>query len=878
MILEILGIRIKDASNTILGNGYWPNGNLLTDNWYGGITVAADFQCANVTLQSGTTYVWEIYSVYPANPTFEVILFITRDNTSYPDGNYIKDGVQQTKDLIGWVVNLTTTVNAPNAPIASAQSFCGSKTVASLTATASSGNTLKWYAAATGGTVLANSTAITTTGTYYVSQSIATCESSRTSVVVTINTAPATPTTDNAMQTFTVASANLATIANLVASPNTIVWYANASNASTNTNPLASTTQLTSGTTYYAVSIANGCPSAALAVTATVTIETPVVIEKTFKIATGTKIVTSGAVTINYKGGTITNDGTITNSNGTLAFSNPVTYAGAGTASTKGLKVAHTGTSTLKNRIMVTSSLDITDGNLNANNNLTLVSNASGSAVITPVASGSAIAGKVTVQRYIAQGKRAFRFFTPSVTTDNFISNNWQLTTHITGSTTGTGGFDATGSGSPSLFTYNNQQASGSGWMPIASTNTTNLEVTKGYRLLVRGDRNVNLSATSLPNMNNPVTLSATGTVAVGTVVFDSASDTPINNTTNTITNGYSMVGNPYVNTVNWNTLTKSNLTDAYYTWDANMGTALQRGRYVVYSTTTGSNNMDSNVNQYIQPGQAFLVKNTTLGTAGSMTFTENDKLGTNITNTFFRENTSSSAHLDLQVFETDELAIGGFPIDAAVAVFDDQFTNALENGDVVKLSTGIENIAFVNSGRNLTIDARPLVAPTDVLPIQLQEFVASKSYTFRTHFTDFDTNATPFLHDNYLNQYTALVLDAPSVVTFTTTTDAASFGTSRFEIVFQNTALNNSVFDASVITLYPNPVSNGQFTIALPTHIQGNVTVKVINLLGQTVYETKTQAQKNIAITMSNNLPTAVYVVEIENEGRFLTKKITVK
>jgi hypothetical protein len=93
------------------------------------------------------------------------------------------------------------------------------------------------------------------------------------------------------------------------------------------------------------------------------------------------------------------------------------------------------------------------------------------------------------VQRYIAQGKRAFRFLTPSVTTDNFISGNWQLGTHITGSTTGANGFDTTVSGSPSMYTYNNQQATGSGWAAIASTDGTNLNAMQGYRVLIRGDR-----------------------------------------------------------------------------------------------------------------------------------------------------------------------------------------------------------------------------------------------------------------------------------------------------------------------------------------------------------------------------------------------------
>jgi hypothetical protein len=593
-----------------------------------------------------------------------------------------------------------------------------------------------------------------------------------------------------------------------------------------------------------------------------------------FTIGSGTRIVTSGAVTINYGGGNLTNDGTLTNTDGTLSFSGPVTVEGANAINTKNLTVAHSGTSTLNNRINVTGALTVSNGTLDANNYLTLVSNTAGSAVIAPV-SGS-ITGKVTVQRYIAQGKRAFRFLTPSVTTDNFISNNWQSSTHITGSTTGANGFDSTVSGGASLYTYNNQQTTGSGWAAIANTNATNLNAMQGYRVLIRGDRTgILITQASLANMNVPVTLSATGTVTTGQVTFNSSS-TPasINNTSNTTTDGYSLIGNPYVNTLDWNNLTKTGLTDAYYTWDSNMGTPDQRGRYVAFSTATSLTN---SVYRYIQPGQAFFVKNTTLGTAGSITFNESNKLGTNINN-FYRTTTTDLSRLELQVYQTSELALGGYPIDAAVSVFDNQFTNAIENGDVTKLSTGIENISFLNSNLTLTIDARPQVVPTDELQVQLQQFKANKSYTFRTHFNNFDPATTPFLVDTYLNQYTALANTATTDVAFTTTTDALSYGTNRFKIVFQNNALNNPNFNAENIVVYPNPVTNNQFNIAFPSYLTGEVAIKIINTIGQTVYETKTETQNTITITPNSILTQGLYFVELTNQGKSCIKKITIQ
>jgi uncharacterized protein (TIGR02145 family) len=76
-------------------------------------------------------------------------------------------------------------------PTASAQTFCSPTTVSSLVAT---GTNLKWYANETGGITLASDVTLST-GTYYVSQTIGTCESPRTPVVISVNDAQITAST-----------------------------------------------------------------------------------------------------------------------------------------------------------------------------------------------------------------------------------------------------------------------------------------------------------------------------------------------------------------------------------------------------------------------------------------------------------------------------------------------------------------------------------------------------------------------------------------------------------------------------------------------------------------------------------------------------------
>jgi hypothetical protein len=596
-----------------------------------------------------------------------------------------------------------------------------------------------------------------------------------------------------------------------------------------------------------------------------------------FTVAAGTHIVSSGGVTIDYSGGDWINNGTISSTEGTLGFSGPVAYAGSGTTNIKDLKVAHVGESLLSSKITMTGSLAVSSGTLNANNNLTLVSNASGSAVIAPVASGSGITGKVTVERYIAQAKSAFRFLTPGVSTDDFISNNWQKGTHITGSRTGANGFDATPSGSPSLYTYDNAQAYRSGWLAIANTDATNLKAKQGYILFTRGDRDVDITGTSLPDMNHAVTLSATGTVVTGSVLFDKDTTPGVSDANNPLARGYSLIGNPYVNSVNWNTLKKTNITDTYYAWDPNMGTDEQRGRYVAYSTTTALSTSASDVSQYIQPGQSFWIKNSS-DAAGSLTFEETDKTGIATTANLEKRTARSLSRLELQVYQTSKLGVDTYPIDAAASVFDTQFTNEIENGDVAKFSTGLENISFSNRGVTLAIDARPEVAASDELLVQLEQFKASNDYTFRTHFSNFDAASTPYLVDSYLDKYTALANDRSTDVAFVTTKEAASYDVSRFKIVFQKNTLSVENFSVDQILVYPNPVTNNQFKIVLPSYLTGEVGVKVINSIGQTVYETTAESQNTVNINPENKLSEGLYLVQITNQGKSITKKITIQ
>jgi hypothetical protein len=169
-------------------------------------------------------------------------------------------------------------------------------------------------------------------------------------------------------------------------------------------------------------------------------------------------------------------------------------------------------------------------------------------------------------------------------------------------------------------------------------------------------------------------------------------------------------------------------------------------------------------------------------------------------------------------------------------------------------------------------------VIVTDELLVQLQDFQANKNYTFRTDFNNFDGSFTAYLFDNFLNQFTKLATTATTDVVFVTNADASSYGANRFKIVLQRNSLSIENFAEENISVYPNPITNNQFNISLPNNVLGEVVVKMFNALGQTIYETKTEDQKTVSIKPNSILVRGFYLVQIINQGKSITKKITVQ
>ncbi|MFC4261809.1 gliding motility-associated C-terminal domain-containing protein [Ferruginibacter yonginensis] len=175
------------------------------------------------------------------------------------------------------VVNVTATPAAPT--VTSPVTYCQNDVAVPLTAT---GTNLLWYTAATGGTGSATaptpSTATIGSTTYYVSQTVATCESPRAAIVVNVTAPPAAPTV-----TTPVTYCQGATAVALTATGTNLLWYTTATGGTGSATAPTPSTTTPGSTTYYVSQTAGTCESPRASITVTInptpaapTVTTPV--------------------------------------------------------------------------------------------------------------------------------------------------------------------------------------------------------------------------------------------------------------------------------------------------------------------------------------------------------------------------------------------------------------------------------------------------------------------------------------------------------------------------------------------------------------------------------------------------------------------------
>ncbi|TQD38909.1 T9SS type A sorting domain-containing protein [Haloflavibacter putidus] len=553
----------------------------------------------------------------------------------------------------------------------------------------------------------------------------------------------------------------------------------------------------------------------------------------------------------------------------------------------------------LNTAVSINKTLRLDNGDLQTNGNLTLLSyeyTLSGqttykSAQVAEIGTGT-ITGEVTAERFIP-ANRAFRFISSSVTTTTSINENWQegvhntgtnfpadnqnpnpgYGTHITGSTTGNNGLDATPSGNPSLFKLNNTTQS---WYAVDNTLTNTIDAGEPFRLFVRGSRGVNVTDNQTTPI--PTRLRVTGLLAQGPQSFSYP---------NLANEDFIFFGNPYHATVNMAQVIAASTNideNYYYVWDPNMGT---QGAYIAVDLSNGNpydinGSSNSEANEYLQTQQAAIVRTNAAGTA-TLNFEESHKEANVFTEVFRNAESSAVAAnntdvaLRAHLYTTADYNNNKLYSDAFALLFDDTFNPNVDRKDAKKLFNINENMGIEKQGEYFMVEKRNLPQDEEEIALFTNNY-RDQNYTLLFSAENFG-DLTPYLKDNFTEELTALEAGLTTYEFSIDQDQSASFSPDRFSLVFQEDGLGVEEETLSDFSVYPNPVVTNTFFIELPKSNTNKIDLSIHNLLGQEITtSSKRTDNQGLEVTLNGELQSGVYILSINTGDKVITKRIIKK
>lgn len=549
--------------------------------------------------------------------------------------------------------------------------------------------------------------------------------------------------------------------------------------------------------------------------------------------------------------------------------------------------------------VNLTEVLEVKSGStltIDSASTFTFKSSAGKTAVVNDINGGN-IVGCVTIERYIPGGRRAFRYLgSPVETTVSCtkptINDNLQegvnmtdpettinpvpgYGTHITGSTSGANGFDATLTGNPSMFYWS---AANQNWNAVPNTNSTGLEVGESFGLMVRGDRSIDMSIDN-EQFSGGTTLRFTGELQIGDYSIPSSELA-------TASGDYSLIANPYQAQVDLKTILQQSATSSglsgefIYIWDPRLN---DRGGYAAVDLNFGSNGVStpsgSEANKYLQPNQAFFVRNTSSNP--SIIFKEGNKRKnnfSNLLNTFSDDEPGESGNdhrilmtMKLKKFD-DDLIYNELKVK-----FHANYTNEVDHKDAPKIWNDANWFALENDDNYLAIESRTIPTDQDTIDLYIGA-LDQDEYELNLNLNNFE-DADVYLEDTYTGTVTEIT-DSNFNYPFTVDQSIVeSAEGTRFRITFDNVNLSNEVFEShESFKLFPNPTSDQRFSIVLPNTVSQDVNVEIYDLLGQNVYSDTFKSDSGRIDIEAQNLNSGVYLVKVNSNSGQTTKKLIVK
>lgn len=456
----------------------------------------------------------------------------------------------------------------------------------------------------------------------------------------------------------------------------------------------------------------------------------------------------------------------LVNSTGTQV-SNLYFVANADTVNALRLNASQSTHVNVRSKMYVRDIIDLTNGALNSFDNVVLVSDANGTARIGKIGNSGSLNGKVEFQRYLDVKGKIYRYLGAPVHATTVA--NWITYLPVTGPFTGSKNANTTNS----LYYYDNNNG---GWVPYPSTTSQEqIEIGRGYSIYIfNGSVSNKLRITGPIQQGNFTFTNLTGDQIPGP---EEATDPG---------NGWNLLANPYASPIQWANggwqSTGLNGTLYVRSNDATSGTTISSVK--VWDGSVGS--LPKGI---IAQGQSFWVKAAT-EEEPTLTVTEDAKYDT------LRASIQRAAAP--RNFMEITLSKGTLK-DETYVRFTEQGTDGIDPDiDAFKLANSYFNLSTVGAQTNFAINNLPEVFCEKHIPVNIQNASAG-TYTLRfRELTSFSYAIEAKLIDHFTGVVTTIEED--KTYSFDITSDPASAGSSRFEIVIAKPSLDNTVaFEAQV-------------------------------------------------------------------------------
>ncbi|GAA4004303.1 hypothetical protein GCM10022408_15050 [Hymenobacter fastidiosus] len=566
-------------------------------------------------------------------------------------------------------------------------------------------------------------------------------------------------------------------------------------------------------------------------------------------IATGASFTLNGSFALL---GNLVNNGTLNAGNGTLLCSGSTAQTLSGPALRLfDLTVNNPAGVTLQTPLRLRHLLTLTSGNLASNGNLTLLSDATGTAMVVNPSGGGSVTGRSTMERFITGvGTEGYRHYSSpmqlgTATVQEFADDVPGFNLNPDYNTQGN-----TVTPFPTFFKYDESRLNSTatdlfdrGWMvPLAADN---LVPGQGYTVQTTPTTTVDVS----------------GTLANGAVSFAMTRGGQTGS-------GWNLGGNPYPSPIDWDKVpTAAGVDKALYVF---VPSGQYTGTYSSYVDGIGQNGGSKD----LAAMQGFFVRATTATATLSMT---NDVRPTAYISPVF--NRGSNGHPTAAVRPIVRLHVRNATGqgDETVFYFDPSAGLGFRpNHDAYKIQlngSGIPSLWSIAGADGLSINGLPGLSAEASIPLGVR---VSKSgpHTLRAgQLLNLPAGTEVLLEDRVLGRQQNLLVD--SVYAFQMET---SYTGQRFYLRFVSrpTAATAGALNAAA-SLYPNPTTRTATLELTGLREQGAVQVTVHNTLGQAVQELSVRPRRGVISQLLDlsELPVGVYSVRVRAAEGTVVKRL---